>query len=67
MLRARSALLGCLCSGRAQPSRVSYAPGALSLAYRPLLVLQMSLAGMVSAYTPPAVYVKHVCFVNFTQ
>ncbi len=31
------------------------------------LSLQMNLASMVSSYTPPAVYVKHVCFVNFTQ
>lgn len=28
---------------------------------------QINLAAMVSAYSPPAVYVKHVCFVNFTQ
>lgn len=28
---------------------------------------QMDLASMVAAYEPPSVYVKHVCFVNFTQ
>lgn len=28
---------------------------------------QMELASMIAAYEPPSVYVKHVCFVNFTQ
>jgi len=28
---------------------------------------QLELANMVTSYEPPSVYVKHVCFVNFTQ
>lgn len=28
---------------------------------------QMDLASMIAAYEPPSVYVKHVCFINFTQ
>lgn len=28
---------------------------------------QARLAAIISSYQPPAVYTKHVCFVNFTQ
>jgi hypothetical protein len=28
---------------------------------------QLNLATHVISYKPPAVYVKHVCFTNFTQ
>lgn len=28
---------------------------------------QLQLASMVSGYDPPSVYVKHVCFTNFSQ
>ncbi|CAB3260005.1 unnamed protein product [Arctia plantaginis] len=28
---------------------------------------QQILAGLVSAYTPPASYIKHVCYTNFTR
>lgn len=28
---------------------------------------QLELATMVSNYEPPSVYVKHVCYVNFTE
>lgn len=28
---------------------------------------QLDLASMIAAYDPPSVYVKHVCFINFTQ
>lgn len=28
---------------------------------------QLDLASMIAGYEPPSVYVKHVCFINFTQ
>ncbi|KAJ8898204.1 hypothetical protein PR048_003564 [Dryococelus australis] len=57
----------CPCSLTHGDQTTCYRIGADLMTSMCVGVLQMSLAAHVNSFAPPAVYVKHVCFTNFTH